>query len=128
MVFGLIIIFSLQSSDVSVIGEANFSDHGANRLGASALMQGLADGYFVLPYTIADYLSADIRTGAIPTNSAPFDEAEKGIKEKINFFLNNKGTHSVDYFHKQLGNIMWNKVGMGRTPEGLREGSRKLKK
>lgn len=104
-----------------VIGEANFSDHGANRLGASALMQGLADGYFVLPYTIADYLSADIRTGKIPTNTPAFDEAEKSVNERINFFVNNNGSHSVDYFHKRLGHIMWNKVGMGRTPEGLRE-------
>ena len=109
-----------------VIGEANFSDHGANRLGASALMQGLADGYFVLPYTIADYLSADIRTGQIPTNSSEFDEAEKGIKDKVEFFLNNKGTHSVDYFHKKLGNVMWNKVGMGRTPEGLAEAIKEI--
>ena len=109
-----------------VIGEANFSDHGANRLGASALMQGLADGYFVLPYTIADYLSADIRTGQIPTNSSEFEAAEKGIKDKIDFFLNNKGTHSVDYFHKKLGNVMWNKVGMGRTPEGLAEAIKEI--
>ncbi|ASW75780.1 succinate dehydrogenase [Chryseobacterium piperi] len=120
---GIWVDYNLQSTipGCFVIGEANFSDHGANRLGASALMQGLADGYFVLPYTIADYLSADIRTGEIPTNSGAFDEAEKGIKDKIDFFLNNKGTHSVDYFHKKLGNIMWNKVGMGRTPEGLKE-------
>lgn len=109
-----------------VIGEANFSDHGANRLGASALMQGLADGYFVLPYTIADYLSADIRTGAIPTNLPEFDSAEKEVKDRIHFFLNNNGTHSVDHFHKQLGHIMWNKVGMGRTPEGLREAIREI--
>ncbi|MFN4075975.1 MAG: fumarate reductase/succinate dehydrogenase flavoprotein subunit [Cloacibacterium sp.] len=109
-----------------VIGEANFSDHGANRLGASALMQGLADGYFILPYTIADYLSADIRTGQIPTDSPAFEEAEKGIKEKIDFFLNNNGTHSVDYFHKKLGNVMWNKVGMGRTPEGLAEAIKEI--
>mgnify|MGYP000984435695 FL=1 len=109
-----------------VIGEANFSDHGANRLGASALMQGLADGYFVLPYTIADYLSADIRTGQIPTNSSEFEAAEKEIKDKVNFFLTNKGTHSVDYFHKQLGNVMWNKVGMGRTPEGLAEAIKEI--
>ncbi|HAK75643.1 MAG TPA: fumarate reductase/succinate dehydrogenase flavoprotein subunit [Runella sp.] len=125
---GVWVDYNLQSTipGCFVIGEANFSDHGANRLGASALMQGLADGYFVLPYTIADYLSADIRTGAIPTDSSAFTEAEKGIKEKIDFFLNNKGTHSVDYFHKQLGNIMWNKVGMGRTPEGLREAIREI--
>ena len=109
-----------------VIGEANFSDHGANRLGASALMQGLADGYFVLPYTIADYLSADIRTGQIPTNSSEFEAVEKEIKDKVNFFLTNKGTHSVDYFHKKLGNVMWNKVGMGRTPEGLAEAIKEI--
>jgi len=125
---GVWVDYNLQSTipGCFVIGEANFSDHGANRLGASALMQGLADGYFVLPYTIADYLSADIRTGSIPTNSSSFDEAEKGIKEKIDFFLNNNGTHSVDHFHKRLGNIMWNKVGMGRTPEGLREAIREI--
>ncbi|ADQ81948.1 fumarate reductase/succinate dehydrogenase flavoprotein subunit [Riemerella anatipestifer] len=104
-----------------VIGEANFSDHGANRLGASALMQGLADGYFVLPYTIADYLSADIRTGQIPTDTPAFEEAEKEIQEKVNFFINNNGTHSVDYFHKKLGNVMWNKVGMARNEQGLKE-------
>lgn len=109
-----------------VIGEANFSDHGANRLGASALMQGLADGYFVLPYTIANYLSADIRTGAIPTNTPEFDQAEKEIKDKVEFFLTNKGKHSVDHFHKQLGHIMWNKVGMGRTAEGLQEAIKEI--
>lgn len=103
------------------IGEANFSDHGANRLGASALMQGLADGYFVLPYTIGDYLAPDIKTGAIPTDTPEFDEAEKAIKEKLDFFINNKGTHSVDYFHKKLGKIMWDKVGMARTEQGLKE-------
>ena len=80
------------------IGEANFSDHGANRLGASALMQGLADGYFVLPYTIGDYLSHDIRTGKIPTNTPEFEQAEREVKEKIEFFMNNKGTKSVDHF------------------------------
>lgn len=103
------------------IGEANFSDHGANRLGASALMQGLADGYFVLPYTIGDYLASDIKTGKIPTNTIEFDEAEKAVKERIEFFMTNKGTHSVDYFHKKLGKVMWDKVGMGRTEQGLKE-------
>lgn len=103
------------------IGEANFSDHGANRLGASALMQGLADGYFVLPYTIGDYLADDIRTGAISTESAEFDEAEKAVKEKLDFFVNNNGTHSVDYYHKKLGKIMWNKCGMARNENGLKE-------
>lgn len=103
------------------IGEANFSDHGANRLGASALMQGLADGYFVLPYTIGDYLAPEIKTGKIPTDTPEFEEAEKAIKEKLAFFINNKGTHSVDYFHKKLGKIMWDKVGMGRTEQGLKD-------
>src|SRR5690606_92133 len=101
--------------------------HGANRLGASALMQGLADGYFVLPYTIGDYLSKEIRTGAIPTDTPEFDEAEKNVKELINFFMNNKGTHSVDYFHKKLGKVMWNKVGMARNAKGLTEAMDKIK-
>ena len=101
------------------IGEANFSDHGANRLGASALMQGLADGYFVLPYTIGDYLADDIRTGPISTDSPEFEAAEKSVKDQINFFLKNKGSHSVDHYHKKLGKIMWNQVGMARNKEGL---------
>jgi succinate dehydrogenase / fumarate reductase flavoprotein subunit len=109
------------------IGEANFSDHGANRLGASALMQGLADGYFVLPYTIGDYLADDIRTGKIPTNTAEFDEAEKSVKDRIDFFINNKGSHSVDYFHKRLGHVMWNKVGMARNKKGLEEAIKEIK-
>ena len=103
------------------IGEANFSDHGANRLGASALMQGLADGYFVLPYTIGDYLSQDIRTGKISTETPEFEEAEKNVRDRINHLINNNGTHSVDYFHKKLGKIMWNKVGMSRNAKGLNE-------
>ncbi|SFN32437.1 succinate dehydrogenase / fumarate reductase flavoprotein subunit [Algoriella xinjiangensis] len=104
-----------------VAGEANFSDHGANRLGASALMQGLADGYFVLPYTIADYLSADIRTGKIPTDTPEFETAEKAVKEQIQHFLSNNGTKTVDSFHKRLGIIMWNQVGMARNAEGLKQ-------
>jgi succinate dehydrogenase / fumarate reductase flavoprotein subunit len=103
------------------IGESNFSDHGANRLGASALMQGLADGYFVLPYTIGDYLSADIRTGKIPTDSPEFDEAEKNVKGQIEALLSTNGTKPVDYFHKRLGKIMWDKVGMARSEQGLKE-------
>ena len=103
------------------IGEANFSDHGANRLGASALMQGLADGYFVLPYTIGDYLADDIRTGKIPTDTPEFDEAEKAVRERIDFFVNNKGSKSVDHFHKRLGKVMWDKVGMSRNEQGLKE-------
>ena len=102
-------------------GEANFSDHGANRLGASALMQGLADGYFVLPYTIGDYLADDIRTGEIPTDTPEFEQAEKEVKERIEKLINNKGSKSVDYFHKKLGNIMWNKCGMARNEQGLKE-------
>ncbi|MDP3314357.1 fumarate reductase/succinate dehydrogenase flavoprotein subunit [Lutibacter sp.] len=108
------------------IGEANFSDHGANRLGASALMQGLADGYFVLPYTIGDYLADDIRTGKIPTNSPEFDEVEKSVKDQLEFFINNKGTHSVDYFHKKLGQVMWDKVGMARNEKGLKEAIKEI--
>ena len=108
-------------SGLYAIGEANFSDHGANRLGASALMQGLADGYFVLPYTIGDYLASDIRTGKIPTDTPEFDEAEKKVTDEINKFINNNGTKPVDYFHKKLGLIMWNKVGMARTTEGLNQ-------
>ena len=103
------------------IGEANFSDHGSNRLGASALMQGLADGYFVLPYTIGDYLSKDISTGPIPNDSKEFLSAEKEVKQKIEFFVSNNGSKSVDYFHKKLGKIMWNKCGMARTKETLKE-------
>ena len=103
------------------IGEANFSDHGANRLGASALMQGLADGYFVLPYTIGNYLSDDIRTGAISTDSAEFEAAEAEVREGLEKLVNNNGTKSVDHFHKILGKIMWNKVGMARNATGLKE-------
>ncbi|MEM8522885.1 fumarate reductase/succinate dehydrogenase flavoprotein subunit [Flavobacterium sp. PL12] len=103
------------------IGESNFSDHGANRLGASALMQGLADGYFVLPYTIGDYLSPDIKMGPISTDLPEFAEAEKNVKDQIDRFMNTNGTHSVDYFHRKLGKIMWDKVGMARNEQGLNE-------
>ncbi|HKJ48661.1 MAG TPA: fumarate reductase/succinate dehydrogenase flavoprotein subunit, partial [Christiangramia sp.] len=108
------------------IGEANFSDHGANRLGASALMQGLADGYFVLPYTIGNYLSNDIRTGEIPTDSAEFEAAETEVRERLEKLVNNKGTKSVDHFHKILGKIMWNKVGMARNATGLKEAIKEI--
>ena len=103
------------------IGEANFSDHGANRLGASALMQGLADGYFVLPYTIGDYLAKDIRTGKISTDLPEFEEAEKNVRGQIERLMNNNGSHTVDHFHKKLGKIMWDKVGMARNAQGLTE-------
>ena len=102
------------------LGEANFSDHGANRLGASALMQGLADGYFVLPYTIGAYLASDIRTKAIPTDAAEFVQAEKEVQERITKLMSIKGTKSVDYFHKKLGKIMWNECGMSRSEAGLK--------
>ncbi len=110
-----------------VIGEANFSDHGANRLGASALMQGLADGYFVLPYTIGDYLSSDIRTGKIPTDTKEFDEAEKSVRDQLEKLVNNKGSKPVDYFHKKLGKVMWDKVGMARNAKGLKEAIKEIK-
>jgi succinate dehydrogenase / fumarate reductase flavoprotein subunit len=103
------------------LGEANFSDHGANRLGASALMQGLADGYFVIPYTIGTYLSQDIRTKAISTDHEAFIETEKKVQEQIDKLMNIKGTKSVDHFHKRLGKIMWDKCGMGRNEKGLTE-------
>jgi succinate dehydrogenase / fumarate reductase flavoprotein subunit len=103
------------------IGESNFSDHGANRLGASALMQGLADGYFVLPYTIGDYLAKDIRTGKISTDLPEFVEAENSVRTQLERFMNNNGTHTVDHFHKRLGKIMWDKVGMARNAQGLNE-------
>ena len=109
------------------IGEANFSDHGANRLGASALMQGLADGYFVLPYTIGDYLANDIRTGAISTDSPEFEEAESNVRAQIDGFIKNKGTKTVDYFHRKLGKIIWNKCGMSRNKEGLQEAIAEVK-
>ncbi|WP_298526734.1 fumarate reductase/succinate dehydrogenase flavoprotein subunit [uncultured Christiangramia sp.] len=103
------------------IGEANFSDHGANRLGASALMQGLADGYFVLPYTIGNTLSEDIRTGTIPTDTPEFEAAENEVRAQLEKLVNTNGTKSVDHFHKILGKIMWNKVGMARNATGLKE-------
>jgi succinate dehydrogenase / fumarate reductase flavoprotein subunit len=109
------------------IGEANFSEHGSNRLGASALMQGLADGYFVLPYTIGDYLSDDIQTGQIATDSAEFETAEKEVKAQLEFYINNKGNRSVDYYHKKLGKIMWDKVGMSRNEKGLKEAMAEIK-
>jgi succinate dehydrogenase / fumarate reductase flavoprotein subunit len=109
------------------IGECNFSDHGANRLGASALMQGLADGYFVLPYTIQNYLSDQIQVPRIKTDSPEFDKAEKEIKEKIEKLMSIKGERSVDSIHKELGHIMWDHVGMGRDEKGLKEALSLLK-
>lgn len=119
---GVWVDYNLQSTikGCFVTGEANFSDHGANRLGASALMQGLADGYFVVPYTVSDYLADEIRTGKISTDAPEFEAAEREVKGSIQKFLNNNGTKSVDFFHKKLGLIMWNKVGMARNEEGIK--------
>lgn len=109
------------------IGEANFSDHGANRLGASALMQGLADGYFVLPYTIGDYLSNEISTGEISTDLPEFEKSEKEVLEKLKKLLSNKGEKSVDFYHKKLGKIMWNKCGMSRNEKDLKSAIKEIK-
>ena len=120
---GVWVDYNLQTAvpGLFAAGEANFSDHGANRLGASALMQGLADGYFVLPYTISNYLADDIRTGEISTEHAEFEQAEKNVQDRLDFFMNNKGTKTVDYFHKKLGKVMWEKCGMARNKKGLEE-------
>ena len=109
------------------IGEANFSDHGANRLGASALMQGLADGYFVLPYTIQNYLADQIQVPRFSTELPEFEAAEKAINDKIERIMKVQGSRTVDSIHKELGHIMWEYVGMGRTKEGLEKGLQLLK-
>jgi succinate dehydrogenase / fumarate reductase flavoprotein subunit len=103
------------------LGEANFSEHGANRLGASALMQGLADGYFVIPYTIGSYLSNEIRTGHVATDSPEFEATEKEVRDRIEKLLSTNGTKAVDYYHKRLGKVMWDKCGMARNAEGLKQ-------
>jgi succinate dehydrogenase / fumarate reductase flavoprotein subunit len=103
------------------LGEANFSDHGANRLGASALMQGLADGYFVIPYTLGNYLADEIRTASISLDHIAFKEAEKAVNDRINRLMSIKGTETVESFHKRLGKIMWDKCGMARNAQGLNQ-------
>ena len=103
------------------LGEANFSDHGANRLGASALMQGLADGYFVIPYTIGNYLADEIRTSSIPTDHPAFVEAEKAVNDRLQTLMNINGKQSVESFHKRLGKIIWDKCGMARNEQGLKQ-------
>jgi succinate dehydrogenase / fumarate reductase, flavoprotein subunit len=108
------------------LGEANFSDHGANRLGASALMQGLADGYFVIPYTLGNYLSDEIGTAEIPTNHAAFENAEKMVSDRMQRLKNINGSKTVDHFHKQLGKIMWDKCGMARNAKGLNEAIKEI--
>ena len=126
---GIWVDYELQTSvkGLFAIGECNFSDHGANRLGASALMQGLADGYFVLPYTIQNYLSDQITVPRFSTDLPEFKAAEDAVKARINKLFAIKGKRSVDSIHKELGHIMWEHVGMGRTAEGLKEGLAKLK-
>ena len=118
---GLWVDYELQTTlpGLFALGEANFSDHGANRLGASALMQGLSDGYFVIPYTLQNFLSDHIHDGHIPTDLPEFEQTENAVKERINKLFSIKGNTSPDSFHKQLGHIMWEYVGMGRTKEGL---------
>ena len=126
---GIWVDYELQTSvkGLFAIGECNFSDHGANRLGASALMQGLADGYFVLPYTIQNYLSDQITVPRFSTDLPEFKAAEDAVKARIKKLFSIKGKRSVDSIHKELGHIMWEHVGMGRTAEGLKEGLAKLK-
>jgi len=120
---GLWVDYELMSTvrGLYILGEANFSDHGANRLGASALMQGLADGYFVIPYTIGNYLADEIRNVVAPTNHAAFDEAEKRVADRIKQLMSIKGAQSVESLHKRLGKIMWDKCGMARNATGLKE-------
>ncbi len=126
---GIWVDYELQTSikGLFALGECNFSDHGANRLGASALMQGLADGYFVIPYTMQNYLSDQITVPRFSTDLPEFEEAEKAVQEQIDKLMSIKGTRSVDSIHKELGHIMWEYVGMGRTKEGLETGLRKMK-
>ncbi len=118
---GLWVDYELQTTipGLFAAGEANFSDHGANRLGASALMQGLADGYFVLPYTLQNYLADQITLGPIPTDTPEFDEAEQSVRQREQRLMDIKGNKTVDYFHKRLGHIMWEYVGMSRNEESL---------
>ena len=108
-----------------VIGEANFSDHGANRLGASALMQGLADGYFILPYTIGDYL-AQAKLPKVDANHAAFREVEGGGRGEVSRLLGIKGKRTVDSFHRELGKLLWDYCGMGRTATGLKDALRRI--
>ncbi len=127
---GLWVDYELQTTvkGLFAIGECNFSDHGANRLGASALMQGLADGYFVLPYTIQNYLSDQITVPRFSTDTPEFDAAEKAVNDRIDHLMAIQGTRSVDSIHKELGHIMWEYVGMGRTKEGLLKALDELKR
>ncbi len=126
---GLWVDYELQTTvkGLYCLGEANFSDHGANRLGASALMQGLADGYFVIPYTVGNYLADEIYSKAIPTDHPAFVEAEKAVADRIDTLMNIKGSQSVESLHKRLGKIMWDKCGMARNAEGLKQAIEEIK-
>ncbi|MDD3033632.1 MAG: fumarate reductase/succinate dehydrogenase flavoprotein subunit [Bacteroidales bacterium] len=126
---GIWVDYNLQTTipGLYAIGEANFSDHGGNRLGASALMQGLADGYFILPYTIGDFLASKIQVPKTDINDPAFAEAEKKVKEKVDKLLSIKGKQPVDYYHKKLGHIMWEYVGMARNEEGLKKAIEQIK-
>jgi succinate dehydrogenase / fumarate reductase flavoprotein subunit len=125
---GLWVDYNLMSTipGLFVLGEANFSDHGANRLGASALMQGLADGYFIAPATVTDYLAGILGTPAVPTNDPCFVESENAVKTGINRLLSINGDRSVDSFHRELGGILWEFCGMGRTAEGLQHAMKEV--
>ena len=125
---GLWVDYNLMSNlpGLFVIGEANFSDHGANRLGASALMQGLADGYFILPYTIGDYLAKNKPADKGMADHPEFGRAQEAVKAQIQKFLSIKGKRTVDDFHRELGHVVWNKCGMGRNDKGLREALQKI--
>ena len=125
---GLWVDYNLMSSvnGLFVLGEANFSDHGANRLGASALMQGLADGYFVIPYTLGNYLATN-KFSSVSVDQDEFKKDEQGVNDLVKRLLSIKGKRTVDDFHKTLGRIMWNKVGMARNEKGLKEAISEIK-
>lgn len=126
---GLWVDYELQTTipGLYALGECNFSDHGANRLGASALMQGLADGYFVIPYTVGNYLADEISTGSVPTSHPAFEETEKAVADRINTLKSINGKQTVESFHKRLGKIMWDKCGMARSEEGLKQAIQEIR-
>jgi len=126
---GIWVDYELQTTipGLFAAGEANFSDHGANRLGASALMQGLADGYFVLPYTIQNYLADQIAVERISTDHPEFEKTEKEVRAHLEKLMAIKGKHTVDYFHKKLGHIMWDNVGMGRNAKDLEKAIKEIR-
>ncbi|MGB4769837.1 MAG: fumarate reductase/succinate dehydrogenase flavoprotein subunit [Chitinophagaceae bacterium] len=126
---GLWVDYELQTTipGLYALGECNFSDHGANRLGASALMQGLADGYFVIPYTVGNYLADEISTGSVPTSHPAFVETEKAVADRINTLKSINGKQTVESFHKRLGKIMWDKCGMARSAEGLKQAIQEIR-